>query len=153
MNADARISGMTCAVCASGRLTDRMEVEDFPYGTEGDPVILKARVKVFQCKDCQFEFTGHQAVKARHSAVCRYLGVMTPTEIRNLREQYGLSRADFAFVTRIGEASIGRWEAGALLQSRAYDNYLYLLQYEENLVRLKNRSNQFADTDATSAVV
>ena len=153
MNATARKPGMTCAVCASGHLTARMEVEEFPYGTEGDPVSLKARVQVFHCQDCRFEFTGHQAEKARHIAVCRHLGVMTPAEIRNLREQYGLSRADFASVTRIGEASIGRWEAGALLQSRAYDNYLYLLRYEENFVRLKNRSNPFAGTDATSAVV
>lgn len=153
MNATAGKPGMTCAVCASDQLTARMEVEEFPYGTEGDTVTLKARVKVFQCQDCQFEFTGHEAVKARHIAVCRYLGVMTPAEIRDLREQYGLSRADFAFVTRIGEASIGRWESGALLQSRAYDNYLYLLRYEENFVRLKNRSNPLADTEAPTAVV
>ena len=153
MNADASKPGMTCAFCSSGQLTARMEVEEFPYGTEGDPVVLKARVEVFRCQDCQFEFAGHEAEKARHLAVCRHLGVMTPAEIKSLREQYGLSRADFASVTRIGEASIGRWEAGALLQSRAYDNYLYLLQYEDNFVRLTNRSKPFAAADATSTLV
>ncbi len=153
MTANAREPGMTCAVCASRRLAARMEVEEFPYGTEGASVVLKTRVRVFRCHDCQFEFTGRDAVKARHIAVCRHLGVMTPEEIRNLREQYRLSRADFASVTRIGEASLGRWEAGALLPSRAYDNYLYLLRYEENLVRLKNRHRPFDGKDATSAVV
>ena len=148
MTANARKPGMSCAACASDNVTTRMEVEEFPYGADGDPVILEARVKVFRCGDCQFAYTGHEAERARHIAVCRYLGLMTPAEIRNLREQYALSRADFASVTRIGEASIGRWEAGALLQSRAYDNYLYLLRYEENFVRLRNRSAPLDGKDA-----
>ena len=146
MNANAIKSPMRCAVCASDNLTSRMELEEFPYGAEGIPVILKASVRVYHCQECEFEFTGPGAVKARHDAVCRHLDLMTPGDIRELRGQYGLSRAEFASVTGIGEASIGRWEAGALLQSRANDNFLYLLQYKENLARLKNRSKPIAET-------
>lgn len=153
MNSTIEELGMTCASCGSDHLTTRMEVDEFPYGIEGDPVILKARVKVFHCRDCQFDFTGPSAEVARHAAVCRHLGIMKPAEIREVREKYGLSRGAFASVTRIGEASIGRWEAGSHLQSRAFDNFLYLLRYEENLIRLRSRFKEFIAPETPSNVV
>ena len=50
-----------------------------------------------------------------------------------------MSRAVFSRLTRIGEASLGRWENGLLIQNLAYDHLLYLLTFPENLERLKFR--------------
>ena len=103
------------------------------------------------CDDCDFEFTGPGAEVARHEAVCRHLGVMTPAEIRDLRGRYGLSRLTFASITRLGAASIARWEAGSLLQNRAYDSLLYLLCFEDNLRRLQSRHSAAAPGESVSA--
>jgi hypothetical protein len=47
-----------------------------------------------------------------------------------------MRRGEFASLTRLGEATLARWEAGTTLQNAAYDKYLRLLQVRENVVRL-----------------
>jgi len=64
---------------------------------------------------------------------------MVPAEVLDLRSSYGLTRAEFAEATRIGEASLARWETGQLIQNPANDNFLYLLRFRENWERLKAR--------------
>jgi hypothetical protein len=50
-----------------------------------------------------------------------------------------MSRAEFSRLTRIGEASLGRWEKGLLIQNHAHDQFLYLLKFPENVARLRDR--------------
>jgi DNA-binding transcriptional regulator YiaG len=84
------------------------------------------------CDGCGAEFVDEEGEEIRHDAVCRHLGVLTPREIQRLRERYG-SQAAFANLTGIGEASLSRWETGASIQSKAYDNYLRLLEKRQNV--------------------
>lgn len=149
MNAIAQSYDMACAICGSGNLTCRSEIEKFPYGAGKNPATLQAKIDVFHCEDCQFEFTGPTAEEARHEAVCRHLGVMPPAEVRQVRKRYGLSRAEFASLTRLGEASIGRWESGSHIQNCGYDNYLYLLGYEDNRLRLLLREHGESEPTAS----
>jgi transcriptional regulator with XRE-family HTH domain len=65
---------------------------------------------------------------------------MIPGEVAEVRKRYELRRDEFAAKTRLGEASLARWESGQLIQNAAYDNYLYLLTFEENMKRLEERS-------------
>ena len=62
---------------------------------------------------------------------------MKPSEIKALREHYGLSRKEFAEITLLGEASLARWESGELTQNAAYDQLLRLLQFQGNMERLR----------------
>ena len=39
-----------------------------------------------------------------------------------------MTRSEFAEVTGLGEATLGRWETGALVQNRANDRYLRLMR-------------------------
>lgn len=142
---------VTCAACGGGNLSRRMETDEFEHGAGEGAVSLNANVVVLTCDDCDFEFTGPSAEVARHEAVCRHLGIMTPAEIRDLRGRYGLSRQSFASLTRLGAASIARWEAGSLLQNRAYDSLLYLLCFEDNLGRLRSRHTEAAPDNPDSA--
>ena len=142
---------ITCAACGGGNLSRRMETDEFEHGAGEGAVSLNANVVVLACNDCDFEFTGPSAEVARHEAVCRHLGIMTPAEIRDLRGRYGLSRQSFASLTRLGAASIARWEAGSLLQNRAYDSLLYLLCFEDNLGRLRSRHTEAAPDNPDSA--
>ena len=144
MALEMRDEEITCAACGGNNLSRRMELDEFEHGAGEAAVSLSANVIVFACDDCDFEFTGPSAEVARHEAVCRHLRVMTPAEIRDLRGRYGLSRQSFASITRLGAASIARWEAGSLLQNRAYDSLLYLLCFEDNLRRLRSRQTTAA---------
>ena len=128
---------LTCPQCGSSEVETHFETDHFPYGDGSDEVQLEARVPVRVCRACQFQYLDEAAEKIRHETLCRYLGVLTPGEIRGIREQYGLSRAEFARLTRLGEATLSRWENGILVQNQAYDQYLKLLRLPENFERLR----------------
>ena len=48
-----------------------------------------------------------------------------------------MTRARFAQVTGLGEASLNRWENGLTIQTRANDRYLRLLAYPEVMRQLE----------------
>jgi putative zinc finger/helix-turn-helix YgiT family protein len=62
-----------------------------------------------------------------HKAICKVLGLLTPDEIRAVRDRLAMSQVEFSKLTGFGEATISRWERGRLLQNRANDRYLRLL--------------------------
>jgi putative zinc finger/helix-turn-helix YgiT family protein len=133
---------ISCPVCESKNVVSRMEPESFSYGAGKDAVNLSAVVPVRRCQDCGFEFTDEVADRVKHNAVCQQLGVMNPDQITSIREQFGLSRAEFARATKIGEASINRWENGLLIQNAAMDQYLFLLSFAENFERIRRRPEE-----------
>ena len=51
-----------------------------------------------------------------------------------------MSRATFADVTGLGEATLGRWENGAVIQNRANDRYLRLLSLPGIMASLRGLS-------------
>lgn len=155
MNYQALDDGMKCAACGSKNLSRRTEIDEFEYGADEDTAVLSVDVVVFSCRDCGFEFTGPSAEAARHDAMCRHLGIMTPAEVKDVRVRYGLSRQAFASITRLGEASIARWEAGSHFPNRAYDSFLFLLCYEDNFRRLQDRGRDATarkNDSATAAI-
>ncbi|HVC95989.1 MAG TPA: type II TA system antitoxin MqsA family protein [Pirellulales bacterium] len=132
-------SETVCGQCGSSALTVRSERENFTYGTGSKAKELSAVVPVYTCEKCGYQFTDHEAETALHEAVCKHLGVMTPRQVKDVRKRHGLSRAEFSRLTRLGTATLGRWERGALIQNPAYDQYLYLLRSKESVARLAER--------------
>lgn len=139
-----------CPQCESRNVKERWESDDFQYG-EGESVAqLSARVPVCVCLDCGLEYTDERAERNRHTAVCRHLGVLPPDEVLAIRERYGKSQQEFAAVTRIGRASLARWETGAILQNGSSDSLLFLLGFQENMDRLVTRLQQPNTTNQSS---
>ncbi len=144
---------LSCPECGSKRIVTEAVDHRFPYGREDPPVELSACIPVRRCAECGDEFLDDEAEDLMHEAVCRHLGVMTPSEVRAIRRQCGgLSRAEFARITRLGEATIGRWERGQLIQNAAYDQLLHLLTFPENLIRLRHRVERAEPAAAPRAV-
>jgi putative zinc finger/helix-turn-helix YgiT family protein len=137
----AEAVGRACPNCGGAHIKSYVQDERFLYGAGDAAVGLCAAVPMRRCVDCGFEFTDEAAETARHEAVCRHLGVLSPAEILKIRKKSGLSRAEFARLTRIGEASLHRWENGLLIQNPAMDTYLRLLAYEENIRRLRDKTS------------
>ncbi len=139
-----------CMECESENTSTRSEIDHFEYLHGEDVAQLQADVDVHTCQDCGFQFTDSAAEDARHNAVCKYLGLMTPTDVKAVRTNYGLSRSQMASASKIGEASLARWEAGSLIQGGAYDNYLFLLRFTENMSRIQQKaSGNTVGTQAT----
>ncbi len=128
-----------CPNCESNHVTTSEEQEHFFYGTESNQAEISVIVPVHTCADCSFQFTDHEADQIRHNAVCEHLGVLNPSQIKEIRQKYGLARSEFSKITALGEASLHRWENGLNIQNSAYDQYLYLLSFEENFSRIRRK--------------
>ena len=138
---DAR-NPLVCPQCGGRRVATMSEVHTFTYGAGQDAVELSAKVPVRSCEDCSFAFLDHVGEDICHEAVCQHLGVMGPSRIRSLRKLYGRSQAEFARITKLGEATLSRWERGIVVQNQAYDNYLYLLGFKENMERIGDKPSR-----------
>ena len=142
-----------CPSCGSSSLSSSQEVEEFQYGDIAEEVMLSALITVYSCGECGLSFTAEDASEARHNAVCRHLGVLAPGEIHAIREQYELTQAEFSDLSKIGKASLSRWEGGMLIQNQANDNLLYLLTFKDNYNRLLERHNHHEVTDKATELV
>lgn len=127
-----------CPACEHTKMV-LQEVEDsFEYGAGAEKISVTARIPQYTCENCGLSFSDDAAEEQRHDAVCNALGVLTPREVRAIREAGGLSQAEFASLSGIGKASLGRWERGALVQNESNDNLLRLLAHPENVRRLRD---------------
>lgn len=134
------VSGkFVCGECGSERIRTSREIYKFPYGVGADTVELSCEVPVRNCADCGFSFIDGEAEDICHEEVCKHLGVIPPSQIKALRELYELTQAQFSEITKLGEATLSRWERGVVIQNQAYDNYLYLLGFKENFQMVRER--------------
>ncbi len=117
-----------CDVCGAISVQTELIRDPFIYGSGANAVELTADVRVHTCSTCGDSFTDNEADVAYDEAVCRHLGILTPAEIRAMREGYGLTRAELSHLTGFGKATLGRWERGEVNQNRSADRYLRLLQ-------------------------
>ena len=127
----------TCEMCGTPGLKTELVRDPFIYGVGDDAVELVADIPVQTCLSCG-PYTDDEAEDIRHDQVCRHLGVLKPTEIRDLRTKYRLSRAELARITGLGESSIARWERRQVIQNVGNDRYLRLLRDSAIFLRAKS---------------
>jgi HTH-type transcriptional regulator/antitoxin MqsA len=58
------------------------------------------------------------------AAFRRQARLLTPEEICQGREKFGLTQKEFAHLLGVGEPTISRWETGGQIQQRAMDRFL-----------------------------
>ena len=104
-----------CPECGSSKVKTSEEYHNFTYGRDEHRADLRVKVPVRTCNECLASFIDHVAEQICHDAVCQHLGVMTPSQIKGLRKLYDLTQAQFREITRLGEATLSRWERGLLI--------------------------------------
>jgi len=84
-----------------------------------------------ECADCGERFYTPeqlQALEQRVSAALREAdGLLSPAEIRSIRESLGLSQAGLEQLLGVGAKTVVRWERGTVVPNRATDNLLRVL--------------------------
>lgn len=131
-----------CPDCESFEVRTTWKEHSFRYGLEDNACDIVASLPFRSCPNCHLEFLDHVGEQLMHDAVCKHLGLLTPNEILRLRESQGFSRQQFADLTKLGEATIERWERGALIQNATNDQLLYLLSFPDNIRRLQSRVSE-----------
>ena len=130
--------GHTCPQCGGGGVRTSRCQHTFRYGSGESAVDLTVGLPLRRCGSCEFEFLDDEAEHLKHEAVCKHLGVLSPVDIRRIRNSHGMTRADFAQVTGLGTATLNRWENGILIQTIANDRYIRLLARPEIMEKLKS---------------
>jgi putative zinc finger/helix-turn-helix YgiT family protein len=120
--------GTICGNCRLGQLETIRIDDSFEFLGEDGPIRIVAQdVPFYHCPHCGERLSGLETAQVHHRAICKALGLLTPEEIRGIRDRLGMTQAEFSGLTGIGEATISRWERGRLLQNRANDRYLRLV--------------------------
>ena len=115
---------LVCAVCESREVRITKMTQQFAYACNRRDVLLTADIPVEHCLSCGEMLVGRDGEIARHEAVCRYLGRLTPADIKSIRKRNSMTQDQFAKALSVGEASVKRWETGASLQNRATDQVI-----------------------------
>jgi putative zinc finger/helix-turn-helix YgiT family protein len=126
-----------CPTCGKGELRPRTVTQHFEYEGGGERVTVVAEnVPVKVCDACGETLSGPAAARIHTEAIGRALGLLSPAEIRGLRERLGKTPEEFARLTGIRAEDLHEWERARTLPSRALDRYLRLLAANPENVKL-----------------
>jgi putative zinc finger/helix-turn-helix YgiT family protein len=128
---------MRCPVCGTGT-AKKVEKKNYPARYNGEPVEV-ASVEAFRCGDCGEEFLAPEQARAISVAVKnevrKKLGLLPPERIAAIREKVGLTQAQLEERLGLGPKVVVRWESGKVIQGKAADTVLRLLEREPDLVK------------------
>lgn len=100
----------------------------------GEPIEIEANVLV--CEKCGNELfdekLDEESLQKAYSAYREKHKLLSPEEIKAIREQYGLSQRSFAKLLNWGDKTIFRYENGSL-QDKVHDSFLKFLRNPENM--------------------
>lgn len=95
-------------------------------------------VEMYECRACGEQvLTPEQAeyVSQNVKAVAREkLGLLQPDRIVSIRRRYNISQEELEQLLGLGEKVVTRWERGRVLQSKAADVVLRLMERLPNVV-------------------
>jgi putative zinc finger/helix-turn-helix YgiT family protein len=100
-----------------------------------------ATKEFYQCPNCGHAFTsslGHDALDEAYREYRRRHGLLQPEEIRNWREQYGLTQQELSQLLGWEKTSLSKYENGAL-QEEHQDTLLKFALEPINLLQLIRR--------------
>lgn len=143
---------LRCPDC-DGTFERQWEETTIPYGAGADVADIPARLPLYTCVGCGLQTLDIEGERLAHEAVCHHLGILSPREIKSIREAHGMTRDEFAEMTGIGESSLGRWERALNMQSIAHDRYLRLLQRPAIFSLLQKGMSTLRDLQTTTSNV
>ncbi len=131
-----------CPQCGECEISTSIQQDKFVYGSGDSAVELSVDLPVRHCSACDFQFVDSEGEEIQQAAVCQHLGVLPPQDIVDIRKKHGFSRAAFAEITGLGEASLSRWEKGINIQNPGNDRYIRLLEHPEVMERLRDIAHE-----------
>jgi putative zinc finger/helix-turn-helix YgiT family protein len=131
-----------CPVCGIERDTEVIEREEVS-NIRGDEIRTISKIRICSvCKEELFdEDLDEENIKRAYDVYRERHGILSPEEIKNIRESYGLSQRAFAKLLGIGEASIARYETGALPE-KSLSNMIMLLKDPKNMEKLLEKNEK-----------
>jgi len=85
------------------------------------------------CRHCGEEFLPGELVQRIEQQRYVLEGLLTPTEIKAIRERLGLTQVAMAKQLGVGDKTYTRWETGQNMQNRSMDNLIRIVEKDPDL--------------------
>jgi putative zinc finger/helix-turn-helix YgiT family protein len=134
-----------CPICSKGRLLDK----DGPFETSyvdrkgEERSLILPNIQRRRCENCNEEILDDTATREIEAARRSAMGLLSATEIRDLRLRLGKSQLQMSRLLGIGEKTYCRWESGSFIQSVAFDNYLRVIRHVPEAALMLNDIEQY----------
>jgi len=136
----------SCPTCG-GLLSLMAEEREVPIGTR----VAFVPEEFFRCRACDEDFyaPGQLNLTLRRASemIRREEGLLTPLEIRGIRESMGLSQHAFEMLLGVGSKTVVRWEKGTVFQNGATDSLLRVVAAFPECARFLARLHEVALPD------
>ena len=102
---------------------------------------IEVTQEYYKCPICGESFInsrGHDMFNEAYRKYRQRHGMLQPEEIRQLREQYGLTQKELAMLLGWKENNINRYENGSL-QKKSEDKLLKYIRKPSNFIQLKSK--------------
>ena len=115
---------------------------DPPSNIPGGTIIIHS-ASWEECTNCGEQIISLELEQQLENVRRERLGLLTPEEIRNIRDSAGLTQIEMAQLLGLGDKTYTRWESGKSLQNKSSDNLMRLFA---------QHSDFFAKLDAQRSV-
>lgn len=101
------------------------------YGTKGYKIVADIEVPAWQDPESKEIFLDGEATEKIEEAKARYMGLLCPEQLKELRDHLGLTQKKISELLQIGPKSWTRWESGKERPSRSINLILCALYQGE----------------------
>jgi putative zinc finger/helix-turn-helix YgiT family protein len=142
------VNTITCAICDS----EKVRKVRRSYATKYNQVPISIKgAEMYECSACgERFFTPEQARAvsiATKNQVRQTQGLLSAEAIVEVRRRLGLSQTDLEDLFGLGQKVVTRWETGRVVQSKAADVALRLLDMDpENVHKLRGAHRRVTTT-------
>lgn len=129
--------GKLCPNCGGGKL---QKITGYTFEYKGEKLELPTYTYFF-CPNCKEDLESAVDNIELDKEITEFMRqideLLTPKQIKSIRERYGFNQKDFAAILGLGEKTFTRYENGKVKQNRATDNLLRLIKDDpHNLTRV-----------------
>ena len=123
-----------CPICGCVTLEERKGEYRFelPQSVSGKAVVIDDATWE-KCTTCGEEILPPEVYRRLEIERRKQSGLLSPDEIRGVRERVGLSQEAIARLLGLGLKTYARWESGQSVQNRANDNLIRLFDEHQTL--------------------
>lgn len=132
-----------CPMCGKNSLTEKHGEYRFepPEAIPGGAIVVPDTMW-YECGACHEQIVSPALEQAIERERCRRLGLLTPEEIKAVRERTGLSAVDMATLLGVGEKTYTRWENGRSLQNKSNDTLIRLVDRNAEIFEIVEAERQ-----------
>jgi HTH-type transcriptional regulator/antitoxin MqsA len=145
--------GDACPLCGGGKLEEKVVEEHFTYKAH---TLVVPDYHILECPACGEALVVKESARRAEKLLRDFGrgvdGLLTATDIKRIRRKLHLTQEQMAQVLGGGLKGFARYENGQVIQSRAMDNLLRILdRFPESLEALPGVAGRETNTPRVSA--